>query len=114
MSAAGDDHLIMDPLLDRVDDPAGRWLGPRVADPDLEHLVRWAREAGSVHVRLGSLAALRRITATFAAHAAYGIEGVRLATELEPGFEGSLDELIASIGGLVPPRPPLDDDAPRA
>lgn len=102
----------MDASLDGVDDPAGRWLGPHTADPDLEHLLRWAREAGSVHVRLSSLAAIRRITATFAAHAAFGIEGVRLATELEPGFEGSLDDLIAALGGLVPPRPPLDDDEP--
>lgn len=99
----------MDPPLDGVDDPAGRWLGPHAADPDLEHLVRWAREAESVHVRLGSLAAIRRITATFAAHAAYGIDGVRLATELEPGFDGSLDDLIVTLGGLVPPRPPADD-----
>ena len=99
----------MDPSLDGVDDPAGRWLGSHAADPDLEHLVRWAREAESVHVRMGSLAAIRRITATFAAHAAYGIEGVRLAGELEPEFAGSLDELIVSLGGLVQPRPPADD-----
>lgn len=99
----------MDPSLDGVDDPAGRWLGPHVADPDLEHLVRWAREAESRHVRIGSLAAIRRITATFEAHAAYGIEGVRLAGELEPGFEGSLADLLATIGGLVPPRPPADE-----
>lgn len=103
--------MIMDASLDSIDDPAGRWLGPHVDDPDLEHLVRWAREAESVQIRLGSLAAIRRITATFEAHAAYGMEGVRLATELEPGFEGSLADLIASLGGLVPPRPPADDDA---
>lgn len=101
----------MDPSPDGVDDPASRWLGPHVADPDLEHLLRWAREATSKHVRIGSLAAIRRITATFEAHAAYGIEGVRIAGELEPGFEGSLDDLLAAIGGLVPPRPPADDEA---
>ncbi len=105
--------MIKDTSRDGVDDPAGRWLGPHVADPDLEHLVRWAREAESVHIRLGSLAAIRRITATFEAHAAYGIEGVRAAAELEPGFEGSLADLLAAVGGLVPPRPPADDvDAP--
>ncbi|WP_146820114.1 hypothetical protein [Actinotalea fermentans] len=103
----------MDPSLDGVDDPAGRWLGLHAADPDLEHLVRWAREAESIHVRLGSLAAIRRITATFEAHAAYGIEGVRAAAELEPGFEGSLADLIAAIGGLVHQKPPVDDDPPQ-
>ncbi len=103
----------MDPSLDGVDDPAGRWLGPHVADPDLEYLLRWAREAESVHIRLGSLAAIRRITATFEAHAAYGIEGVRLATELEPGFEGSLADLLASVGGLVSQKPPVEDDEPH-
>lgn len=105
--------MIKDSSRDGVDDPAGRWLGPHVADPDLAHLLRWAREAESIHIRQGSLAAIRRITATFEAHAAYGIDGVRAAVELEPGFEGSLADLIASVGGLVPPRPPVeDDDAP--
>jgi len=93
-----------------ADDPVGRWLGPHVADPDLGHLVRWAREAESIHVRLGSLAAIRRITATFEAHAAYGIEGVRAARELEPTFEGSLADLVMTIGGLVTQRPPVDDE----
>lgn len=99
----------MDPSRDGAEDPAGHWLGPHVADPDLEHLVRWAREAESKQIRIGSLAAIRRITATFEAHAAYGIEGVRIAGELEPGFEGSLADLLAVIGALVPPRPPADD-----
>lgn len=94
----------------KADDPVGRWLGPHVADPDLGHLVRWAREAESIHVRLGSLAAIRRITATFEAHAAYGIEGVRAARELEPTFEGSLADLVTTIGGLVTQRPPVDDE----
>lgn len=105
--------MILDPSFDGVDDPAGRWLGPHVSDPDLEHLVRWAREADSVHIRVGSLAALRRITATFAAHEAYGIEGVRAAEQLEPTFEGSLADLVATIGGLVHQHPPVEDaDAP--
>ena len=95
-----------------ADDPAGHWLGPHVADPDLEHLVRWAREAESIHVRAGSLAALRRITAAFEAHAAFGIEGVRAAAELEPGFPGSLADLVTSLGGLVHQRPPVDDEPP--
>lgn len=93
-----------------VDDPAGRWLGAHVADPDLEHLVRWSREAASMHVRRASLAALRRITAVFEAHAAYGSDGARLAAELEPTFDGSLADLVATVGRLVPPRPPADDE----
>ncbi len=100
----------MDASLAGADDPAGRWLGAHVADPDLEHLVRWAREAESIHVRMGSLAAIRRITATFEAHAAYGIEGVRAAAELEPTFEGSLADFVVNLGGLVSQKAPRDDD----
>lgn len=101
--------MTTDPSQTAADDPAARWLGPHVDDPDLTHLVRWAREAESVHVRAASLAALRRITATFEAHAAYGIEGVRIATQIEPEFDGSLADLVREIGGLIHQRPSAED-----
>ena len=94
-----------------MEDPAGHWLGEHVDDPDLAHLVRWARDAEATHRRAASLAALRQITAAFAAHRAYGMEGVRIAAQLEPGFDASLADLITTIGGLVHQRSPVEEHA---
>ena len=81
-------------------DPARAWLGPHADDPDLAHLVRWAREAESAHLRLASLTALRQITAAFEAHRLYGIAGARLAADLAPGFDGSLADLVVALAGV--------------
>lgn len=98
---------------DRTHDPARQWLGDHADDPDLAHLVRWAREAQVPQVRAVAVHSLRSITAAFAAHPEYGLAGARLAAELAPEFDGTLADLVASLGtvdGLVHQR--SLDDAP--